>query len=200
MSKLGLINMKAIEEYDKFKAEFDELRSKYDQIVKERKAVIDMIESIEARKKEVFYECMQKINTFFNEIFHELTGGTASLELEDPNDLESGLLIKASPGGKRLVHIDAMSGGEKALTALAFLFALQRYRPAPFYILDEVDAALDKANSEKVAKLIKNLSKKAQFIVITHNDATIKEADRIYGVSMVDGESKVLAIELPQAG
>ena len=198
ISLLGLVNMKAIEEYEDFKTEFDELKGKYDKILQEKKAVLDMISNIELRKKEVFYSCMTKISSHFNTIFKELTGGTASLELEDPSNLESGLLIKASPGGKKLLNIDAMSGGEKTLTALAFLFAIQRYKPAPFYILDEVDAALDKANSKKVADLIKKFSKKAQFIVITHNDATIKSADRVYGVSMYGGESKILGLELPE--
>ena len=126
-----------------------------------------------------------------------MTGGTASLALENPLDLESGLLIQANPAGKMLLNIDAMSGGEKTLTALAFLFAIQEYRPAPFYILDEVDAALDKENSKKIAELIKELSKKAQFIVITHNDTTIKYGDRVYGVTMERGESKILGLEMP---
>ncbi|HDJ96662.1 MAG TPA: hypothetical protein ENG45_01160, partial [Candidatus Aenigmarchaeota archaeon] len=198
LNKIGLVNMKAVEEYEKFKNEFDELKKKYEKIVEEKKAVVDMIDRIEARKKEVFFDCMNKISFFFNEMFKQLTGGSARLELEDPNDLESGLIIKANPSGKRVLNIDAMSGGEKALTALAFLFAIQRYKPAPFYVLDEVDAALDKVNSIKVAKLIKELSKKAQFIVITHNDATIKEADRVYGVTMRNGESKILGLELPE--
>jgi chromosome segregation protein len=197
---LGLINMKAIEEYQNSKKEFDEIKEKYDRIVKEKKAVLEMIKNIELRRKEVFYDCMTKINYHFNEMFRELTGGPASIELEDPSDLESGLVIKASPGGKKLLNIDAMSGGEKVLTALAFLFAIQRFRPAPFYILDEVDAALDKSNSKKVAELLKKLSRKAQFIVITHNDATIKAADRIYGVTMEKNESKILALELPEEG
>jgi chromosome segregation protein len=126
-----------------------------------------------------------------------MTGGTASLSLENPEDLESGLLIEANPFGKKLVNIDSLSGGEKSLVALAFIFAIQKYRPAPFYILDEIDAALDKENSEKVAKIIKEFSKDAQFIIISHNDATLKYADRLYGVTMIDGESKIVGLELP---
>ena len=96
------------------------------------------------------------------------------------------------------MNIDSMSGGEKTLTALAFLFSVQEYRPAPFYILDEVDAALDKENSKKVANMIKELSKVAQFVVITHNDNTIKYGDVVYGVTMGEGESKILGLELPK--
>jgi chromosome segregation protein len=126
-----------------------------------------------------------------------MVGGAASLTLENPLDLESGLIIQANPKGKMLLNIDAMSGGEKTLTALAFLFAVQEYKSAPFYVLDEVDAALDKENSKKVAELIKSLSKEAQFIVITHNDTTIKYGDRVYGVTIEAGESKILGLELP---
>jgi len=107
-------------------------------------------------------------------------------------------MIQANPGSKMLLNIDSMSGGEKTLTALAFLFSVQQYKPTPFYILDEIDAALDKENSKKVAELIKLMSKEAQFIVITHNDTVIMAADRIYGVTMERGESKILGLELPK--
>lgn len=120
------------------------------------------------------------------------------MTLEDPQNLESGLLIQATPAGKNLLNIDSMSGGEKSITALAFLFAVQAYRPAPFYILDEIDAALDKENSKKVAVLIKSLSQEAQFIVISHNDLIIKSGDRIYGCTMEKSESKIIALELPK--
>ena len=112
--------------------------------------------------------------------------------------LESGLLIQANPGGKNLVNIDAMSGGEKALTALAFLFAVQKHKPAPFYVMDEIDASLDKVNTKKIVEMIKKLSEKEQFVVITHNDYTIKQGDRVYGISMENGESKILGLELPK--
>lgn len=198
LNSLGLVNMKAIEEYDKFKAEFDELKNKYDKIRDERDAILEMIESIEAKKKEVFYECLKNIDKNFKDVFKELANGEASLRLEDPLDIKSGLIIQANPAGKNLLNIDAMSGGEKTLTALAFLFSIQRYKPAPFYILDEIDAALDKVNTKKVSDLIKKMSMKEQFIVITHNDYTIKQGDRVYGVSMEDGESKILGLELPE--
>jgi chromosome segregation protein len=106
-------------------------------------------------------------------------------------------MIRANPAGKRMINLDLMSGGEKSLTALAFIFAIQKYRAAPFYVLDEVDAALDKENSQKVAELIKALSRDEQFILITHNDQTIKYGDRVYGMTMDRGESKILGIELP---
>ncbi|MBL7170095.1 MAG: chromosome segregation protein SMC [Candidatus Aenigmarchaeota archaeon] len=197
LNSLGLVNMKAIEEYDKFKGEFDELKNKYDQIRDERDAILGMIEKIEGKKKEVFYECLRSIDKNFREIFRDLAHGDSSLQLEDPLNIQGGLIIQANPSGKNLLNIDAMSGGEKTLTALAFLFAIQRYKPAPFYILDEIDAALDKANTKKVAELIKKMSKKEQFIVITHNDYTVKKGDRVYGVTMSNSESQILGIELP---
>ncbi|MDI6825768.1 MAG: LAGLIDADG family homing endonuclease [Candidatus Aenigmarchaeota archaeon] len=198
LNSLGLVNMKAIEEYDAFKGEFEELKHKYDQIKKERDAIVDMIEKVEGKRKEVFYECLRVIDKNFREIFREIADGEASLELENPLDIESGLLIQANPAGKSLLNIDAMSGGEKALTALAFLFAIQKYKPAPFYVLDEVDAYLDKVNTKRVVEMIKKLSEKEQFIIITHNDYTIKQGDRVYGISMENGESKILGLELPE--
>jgi chromosome segregation protein len=199
LSAIGLVNLRAIDQFEKFKTEFDEYKVKYEKILEEKKAVIEMIEKIEEKRKEIFYKCLTEIANEFNAIFIKMIGGTANLELENPQDLESGLIIKASPRGKTLLNIDAMSGGEKSLTALAFLFAIQNYKPAPFYILDEVDAALDKENSKTVAELIKKLSKDNQFIVITHNDTTIKYGDRVYGCSMVEGESKIMGLELPKA-
>jgi chromosome segregation protein len=200
LNSLGLVNMKAIEEYDAFKGEFDELKNKYDKIRDEKKAIEEMIEKIEGKRKEVFYECLYAIDKNFREVFKEMANGEASLELENPLDIESGLLIQANPAGKRMLNLDAMSGGEKALTALTFLFSVQKYRPAPFYILDEIDASLDKVNTKRVVEMIKKLSNKEQFIVITHNDYTIKQGDRVYGISMENGESNILGLELPKAG
>lgn len=197
LHSLGPVNMKAIEEYELFRSQFDEYKKKYEKILEEKKAVISMIEEIEQKRMEVFYNCLKILSEHFANVFYKATNGTASLELEDPSNLESGLLIKANPEGKRMLNIDSMSGGEKSLTALAFIFAIQKYKPAPFYILDEVDAALDKENSQKIAELIRELSRNEQFIIITHNDQTIKAGDRVYGMTMDRGESKILGVELP---
>jgi chromosome segregation protein len=195
---LGPVNFKAIEQYDKFKNEFDEYKRKYEKILEEKKAVMEMIEKIEEKRRQVFYGCLQVVSKYFDEIFKRMTNGNASIELENPMDLESGLLIQANPAGKKLLNLDSMSGGEKTLTALAFLFSVQKYRPTPFYMLDEIDAALDKENSKKVAELIKVMSSEAQFLMITHNDTTIKYGDVVYGVTMEAGESKIIGIELPK--
>ena len=198
LQDLGPVNLRAIEEYEKFKSEFESYKEKYEKILEEKKAVLKMIEEIEEKKKEVFYKCLNEISNHFNSIFLKMFKGTASLELEDPNNLESGLLIKANPGGKKVLNIDSMSGGEKSLTALAFLFAIQKYRPAPFYVLDEVDAALDKENVAKLGELLRSFSKNEQFIIVTHNDQTVRYGDRVYGVTMSEGESKILGLELPK--
>ena len=158
---------------------------------------MDTVNRIEEKRKETFMHTMNSISKHFKEVYSELTNGEAELELEN-GDIESGLLIKAQPPGKKLLHIDSMSGGEKTLTAFAFLFAIQRHKPTPFYIFDEADAALDKINTKRITDLIKKQSKLAQFIVISHNDILVREADQIYGVSMEDGESKIIGIELPE--
>ncbi len=197
LKDIGLVNMKAIEEYDLFRSQFDEYKKRYEKILEEKRSVLAMIEEIEEKRREVFNNTLEKVSIQFSNIFSRMTGGKASLVMENPTDLESGLIIQANPAGKRLLSIDAMSGGEKSITALAFIFSIQKHKPAPFYILDEVDAALDKENSKKVAELIKNLAKDEQFIMITHNEQTIKYGDRVYGVTMERGESKILGLEMP---
>jgi chromosome segregation protein len=195
---LGPVNMRAIDDYEIINREFQDFRSKVDRIAHEKKSIEDTISKIEEKRLTTFSATLEGIAKYFKEVYRELTRGEAELALEVPNQLDSGLAIRASPAGKKLINIDSMSGGEKTLTAFAFLFAIQRLKPTPFYILDEADAALDKVNSKKVAELIKKQAKLAQFIVISHNDHVVREADQIYGISMEDGESKVIAIELPK--
>jgi len=198
IGSLGPVNMKAIEDYEIVSKEFKDFREKVDRIVQEKGAIEDTINKIEEKRVGSFMHTLEGIAKNFRQVYTELTGGDADLSLEIPNKLDSGLAIRASPPGKRLINIDSMSGGEKTLTSFAFLFAIQRLKPTPFYILDEADAALDKVNSVRVANLIKKQAKLAQFIVISHNDHIVREADQIYGISMEDGESKVIAIELPK--
>ncbi|MBN2330607.1 MAG: chromosome segregation protein SMC [Candidatus Aenigmarchaeota archaeon] len=197
MDEIGPVNMKAIQEFDSFKDEFETFKTKVDKIIEEKTSIENTITGIEKKKRDVFNICLEKISKHFKSIYNELTQGDADLRLDSIGDMDSGLQIYASPPGKHLLNIDSMSTGEKTLTAFAFLFAIQNHKPAPFYILDEADAALDKANTKRVAELVKKHSKIAQFIIISHNDQLIKEADQVYGVSMEDGESKVIGIQLP---
>lgn len=199
LRRIGSVNQRAVEDYESMKLVYDDLRKKVEKIEEERDTVLKMAEKIENKRKETFMKAFNGVNENFKKIFKDLNGGEANLELEDPTDIRSGLIIKARPKGKRALNIDSMSGGEKTITALAFLFGVQMYKPAPFYVLDEVDAALDKVNSKKIGKLLRKQSENAQFIVITHNDETVRSADHVYGVSMEDGISKVLAIKLPES-
>jgi chromosome segregation protein len=197
---LGPVNMKALEDFDTLKHEFDEFREKVDKIVFEKSSIEETLNTIEEKRRETFTRTLDDISRHFREVYRELTDGEASLELENPEDIESGLMIRASPPGKKLLNIDSMSGGEKTLTAFTFLFAVQRHKPTPFYMLDEADATLDKTNTKRIADLIRKQSGLAQFVAISHNDAFVREADQVYGVTMEDGESKLMAIKLPHDG
>src|SRR3989338_7406033 len=132
-------------------------------------------------------------------MFYNFFKGKGDLELTDMEDLlEAGLIIKAQHKGDQFQRLESMSGGEKTLTALAFLFAIQLYEPAPFYIFDEADAALDKENSVKLVNVVCEMGKKSQFIVISHNDAIIKRADQIVGVALDQNKSSVIGLNLKE--
>jgi len=199
IGEFGAVNMRALEVYDNIEKEYKKLLDKKDMLASEKKDVIAMIEEIEGKKKELFMVTFNAINENFKTIFSKLTSkGAASIVLENEKEpFDGGLRIKVKITGKKFMDIHSLSGGEKSLTALAFIFSIQDYKPALFYVLDEVDAALDKHNSEKLAKLIMKYSEKAQYIVISHNDSTITEADTLYGVSMgVNGTSNVISLKI----
>ena len=197
IEKLGAINMKSLENFDSYKKEVEDVREKADKLDKERQAVLEMIDKIEVRKLNVFMDCFNHISGKFSELYYNFFEGKGQLGLSDKeNPLEGGLLIQAKYKEDTLKSIDAMSGGEKSLTALAFLFAIQSFEPAPFYILDEVDAALDKENSVKVGRLIMEQARKSQFISISHNDAVINKADQIIGVALNKQKSSVVGLRL----
>jgi chromosome segregation protein len=195
ISVLGAINMKALEEYSQQKIIHDELKEKVDKLSDERNKILEIMAEIEGKRKDVFMKTLEGIREQFKVVFKDLMGGEADIRLI--GGMDSGLLIEANPTGRKLLNIDSMSGGEKTLTALAFLFAIQRFKPAPFYILDEIDAALDKPNTKKTVELIKKYSPHSQFIVISHNETTMQAADCVYGVSMSEGESQLIGIKMP---
>jgi len=199
MEAAGNINMRALEVYDQIQAEYDSLIEKREKLLAEKEEVMVMINEIETKKKDEFMATFDVIDKHFQQMFGQLTTkGDAFLELENPKDpLSEGLRIKVRITGKKFLDIRSLSGGEKTLTALAFIFAIQEHEPASFYVLDEVDAALDKKNSEKLAQMIQNYSKTAQYIMISHNDNVIASADTLYGVSMNEhGMSKVVSLKL----
>ncbi len=193
---IGLVNMKAIGEYDQYEKEYKEFSERVGKLKEERNSIEEMIAKLEEKRKLMFYSTLEEISSEFAKIFMTLADGPAELVMEDPKDIESGLVIKAQPKDKRLLSIDSLSGGEKTLTAISFLFAIQRHKPFPFYILDEIDAALDRKNSEKIGDLIQSYSDKSQFLVISHNDATVKRSNRVYGVSMQEGVSQIMGVDL----
>ena len=195
------VNMKAIEDFEVVERRYMELSSKREQVLAEKESIEEFIEEIEGQKRHVFLQTLEAIAKNFSELFSKLSpGGEAKLILENPDDpFSGGLEIEAKPAGKDVKRIEAMSGGEKAIIALAFVFAIQRYKPAPFYLLDEIDAHLDDANVKRVADIIKEASQNSQFIVITHRDVMMANADRIIGVSMRNGVSRIVSLSLEKA-
>jgi chromosome segregation protein len=186
MITIGNVNLRALDIYDAAEKEFNGLVEKKQVLVTEKDEVLKLMNEIESSKKDLFTNTLNIVNDQFKRFFLSLsTKGDAYLELENAElPFDGGLGIKVRLTGNKFLDIRSLSGGEKTMTALAFLFAIQEHEPAAFYILDEVDAALDKANSDKLAKLIRDYCTKAQYIVISHNDNVIAEGDTLYGVSM----------------
>ncbi|MBI4150702.1 chromosome segregation protein SMC, partial [Candidatus Woesearchaeota archaeon] len=197
--RLGSINLKALEIYTTIETEFAELLKKKEKLVHEKEDVLMLMNEIETKKKSLFMKTFDVVNENFKTLFSALsTKGEASLVLEKPESpFDGGLFVKVRISGNRFLDIRSLSGGEKTLTALSFIFAIQEHEPASFYILDEVDAALDKRNSERFAQLIKKYTGSAQYLVITHNDSIIAEAYRLYGISMDEhGASQVTSLKV----
>lgn len=185
MRDLEPVNMLAIQEYDHVKTRYDFLAERRTTLSQEREAIIDKLEKYDQMKREAFLASFTEINKNFKQIFQELSRGEGDLVLENPEDpLSGGMTIKARPAGKSLHRLEAMSGGEKSLTALSFIFSIQMYRPAPFYAMDEIDMFLDGANVERVAKLIKKISSRAQFIVVSLRKPMILQSKYTLGVTM----------------
>ncbi|MFB6112709.1 MAG: chromosome segregation protein SMC [Halodesulfurarchaeum sp.] len=198
MAELEPVNMKAIDEYDRVESALESLEGRKDELVEERNGIQDRIQYYEEQKRETFMDAYTGINEHFQSIFTRLSDGTGELVLEDEQDpFEGGLTMRAEPGDKPIQRLEAMSGGEKSLTALAFIFAIQRYEPAPFYALDEIDAFLDAANAERVGEMVDELASNAQFIVVSHRSAMLERSERAIGVTMQDdNRSTVTGIDL----
>lgn len=203
LETIGSINMRALEVYDEVKKEYDVVKEKVDTLEKEKLEILKIIEEIDKKKKKVFMKTFTAINSLFTENFSRLTtkGGMAYLEIENEEDMfEGGINIVVKMARGKYFDVTSLSGGEQTLVALSLLFAIQEYKPYQFYILDEIDAALDKRNSERLAALLKRYMKSGQYIVVTHNDAIILDANILYGVSMHEGVSKILSLKVNQEG
>ncbi|HEX7627602.1 MAG TPA: chromosome segregation protein SMC [Candidatus Methanoperedens sp.] len=198
MEKLEPVNMRAIDEYNEVENRQKDLKSRRDILFNEREELLIRIKKYEELKKESFMETFNGVNEQFKQVFAELSEGTGSLFLENPDEpFTGGMTIKAQPSEKTLQRLEAMSGGEKSLTALSLLFAIQQYRPAPFYAFDEIDMFLDGVNAERVARRIHKSAGNAQFIVVSLRKPMIEAAKRTIGVAMQENNiSSVTGIKL----
>jgi len=198
MDDMGAINMRALEEYDRVSSRQQELQGQIETLRSERIQILERMKGYEDLKKETFLKTYNSINENFKDVFHKLSDGEGTLILEnEENPFEGGLDIEAQPRDKKKQRLMGMSGGEKALTALSFVFAIQRYLPAPFYAFDEVDASLDGINVEKLANIVQAQSEKTQFIVVSHRKTMIESANRTIGVTQKEkGISKVTGVKL----
>ena len=198
---LGSVNVSAIEEYKEVKARYDALVQQVTDVEESRNELSRMISKLSSQMKEIFSDSFRAINENFGRVFTELFGGgEASLVLEDESDvLSCGIGIRVAPPGKVIKNLEALSGGEQALVAISIYFAILAVNPAPFCILDEIEAALDDANVVRFAQYLRRVSDKTQFIVITHRRGTMEAANVLYGVTMQeDGVSKLLRLDLEQ--
>ena len=198
IERIGPVNVLAYEEHREEAARLTFLTTQRDDLLRSVAELQDSIRKINATSSQRFAEAFAAINANFKEMFSRLfQGGTAEMRLLDENDmLESGVEISAQPPGKRNQSILLLSGGEKALTAIALLMAIFRYKPSPFCILDEVDAPLDEANIDRFTRLLRDMTEDTQFIAITHNKRTMETADVMYGVTMEEpGCSKIVSVK-----
>ncbi len=195
------VNMLALEEYERTQERLEELTDKLTTLEEERTELLLRIENFTTLRRQAFQEAFAAVNQNFQSIFAELSDGDGYLQLDDPQDpFNGGLNLVAHPKGKPVRRLASMSGGEKSLTALSFIFALQRYRPSPFYAFDEVDMFLDGANVERLSKMIRHQAKQAQFIVVSLRRPMIESAERTIGVTQARGAyTQVLGINLQRA-
>jgi len=198
ISKIGNVNLRALDVCQEAETEYNKILEKTEKLKLEKDDVLNMMNEIETKKTDLFMDTFKVIEKNFRNIFSNLsTKGEAQLIIEEPETpLESGIDIRVKLVGSKYMDIKSLSGGEKTMAALAFIFAIQEHDPASFYLLDEVDAALDKKNSELLSKLVAKYSDRAQYIVISHNDNIINEAELVYGVSMQNGISNVVSLKL----
>ena len=202
IQRLGNVNLSAIEDIKMVSARYDDMSTQRDDMTKAQNDLMLIIKDLTTRMEQKFKECFEQIRVNFQTIFRELFGGgRADIMLNDENNiLECGIDIIAEPPGKKLQSITLLSGGEKALTAVAILFSILKLRSMPFCVLDEIEAALDDANVERYAKYLHRYSGETQFIVITHRKPTMELADALYGVTMEEkGVSKVVSVKLADA-
>ncbi len=195
---LGSVNLRSLEVYESVKKEYDSIKEKMQIIDGEKESIMNIIKEIDFRKKKTFMKTFNALNEIFSRNFSELSQkGQVYLELENQKEpFEGGVNIVLKTGHGKYFDVTSLSGGEQTLVALSLIFAIQELKPYPFYLLDEIDAALDKRNSERLAMLLKKYMEKGQYIVTSHNDEVIMNANNLYGISMNDGISKVISLKV----
>ena len=204
LNSMGEINEKAIEDLASMSAEYGELKIHFDDITEAKESLEETIRDLTVKMETNFSESFEKIKINFAEVFTELfDGGRGMLDLDierGQSVLDAGIIIAAEPPGKRLQNIDLLSGGERAMTAIALIFAIIKLHPMPFCVLDEVDAPLDDNNADTYAKYLKKFSQKTQFIIVSHRKPTMELADELYGITMQEkGVSKFFSVKLSDA-
>jgi len=198
LSNIGSVNLRSLEVYDSIKQEYDSIKEKSELIEKEKQQTLKIIHEIDIKKKKTFNRTLDALNEIFSRNFSLLSiKGNVSLELENRKEpFEGGVNIIVKTGHGKYFDVTSLSGGEQTLVALSLIFAIQEYKPYFFYILDEIDAALDKRNSQRLAELLKKYMKRGQYIVISHNDEVISNATALYGISMHEGISKITSLKI----
>lgn len=199
IKSLGNVNLNAIEQYKEVSERYTTLKTQHDDLIEAEGKLTGIIKDLDQAMREQFQANFVKIQNNFSRIFAELFGGgKGTLELMENEDiLDAGIRIIAQPPGKKLQNMMQLSGGEKALTAIALLFAIQTLKPSPFCLLDEIEAALDDANVKRYARYLDNLTEDTQFIIITHRRGTMNAADVLYGVTMQEkGVSALVSVSL----
>lgn len=199
IKSLGDVNVNAIEDFKHLEERYELLKTQRDDLVKAEEALLQIIEELDTEMRKQFEEKFTQIKLQFDKVFKELFGGgKGTLELvEDEDLLEAGIRINAQPPGKKLQNMMQLSGGEKALTAISLLFAIQNLKPSPFCLLDEIEAALDESNVDRYARYLKKLTDRTQFIIITHRRGSMEMADRLYGITMQEkGVSTLVSVNL----
>lgn len=201
MASLGSPNLGAIEEYERISERYAFLTGQRDDIEKARDELLEIIRELTGEMEKIFRTEFELVARSFSETFTELFGGgRGELLLEDPEDiLNCGIEIRVQPPGKALKTLSLLSGGERAIVAIALYFAMLKVRPAPFCVMDEIESALDEANVSRFARYTRGMSDKTQFLCITHRRGTMEEADMLYGVTMQKGISRVISVELAEA-
>jgi len=198
LSQIGNVNLRSLEVYDSIKNEYDSIKEKTDIIAREKEGILKIIHEIDVKKKKTFLQTLNSLNEIFSRNFSQLSQkGHVYLDLEDKKEpFNGGVNIIVKTGHGKYFDVKSLSGGEQTLVALSLIFAIQELKPYYFYILDEIDAALDKRNSERLGELLKRYMQRGQYIVITHNDEVIANSTNLYGISMHDGVSKIVSLKM----